>query len=101
MKPSCESGACLPLALSIVAGWIAGQPDAVGRTLQVLPLMMAFGLFSNLAYAVTGALLRQWLAGPWQAGLPTHRRLRVFNRTMALTLVATAAWMLVSGWKQA
>jgi threonine/homoserine/homoserine lactone efflux protein len=74
------------LALSIVAGWIAGQPDATERTLSVLPLMLAFGFFSNLAYAAVGSLLRHWLA--------QGQRLLVFNRTMATALVLTALWML-------
>jgi threonine/homoserine/homoserine lactone efflux protein len=81
------------LALAVVAGWIAGRPDATLRTLQVLPLMVAFGFFSNLLYAVAGALLRDWLAGPVEQGIPTGRRLRVFNRCMAALLVLTALWM--------
>jgi threonine/homoserine/homoserine lactone efflux protein len=76
------------LALSVVAGWIAGKPDAVARTLQVLPLMLAFGFFSNLTYATVGSLLRGWLAH--------GQRLLVFNRCMATALVLTAAWMLRS-----
>jgi threonine/homoserine/homoserine lactone efflux protein len=43
--------------------------------LQVLPLMLAFGFFSNLTYATTGSLLRGWLAH--------GQRLLVFNRCMA------------------
>jgi threonine/homoserine/homoserine lactone efflux protein len=76
------------LALSVVAGWIAGRPDAIERTLQVLPLMLAFGFFSNLTYATTGSLLRGWLAH--------GQRLLVFNRCMAAALVLTAVWMLWS-----
>jgi threonine/homoserine/homoserine lactone efflux protein len=76
------------LALSVVAGWIAGKPDALARTLQVLPLMLAFGFFSNLTYATAGSLLRGWLAH--------GQRLLVFNRCMATALVLTAAWMLRS-----
>ena len=74
------------LALSIVAGWGAGKEDALGRSLVLLPLMMGFGLVSNLTYAVMGSLLRQWLA----QGI----RLLVFNRCMAAALVFTALWML-------
>lgn len=74
------------LALSIVAGWVAGKEDALGRSLVLLPLMMGFGLVSNLTYAVMGSLLRQWLA----QGI----RLLVFNRCMAAALVFTALWML-------
>lgn len=83
------------LALAVVAGWIAGRPDATTRTLQVLPLMVAFGFFSNLTYAWTGALLRQWLKGPVVNGVATGGRLLVFNRIMAGVLVLTAVWM---GW---
>ena len=73
------------LALTIVAGWIAGRGDALQRLAIVLPVMLLFAFFSNLAYAATGALLRQWLA--------QGRRLLWFNRAMALVLVLTAAWM--------
>lgn len=84
------------LALAVVAGWIAGRPDALERTLFVLPLMVAFGGVSNLTYALMGALLRHWLAGPVIDGAPTGLRLRRFNRTMATLLVLTAVWMLYS-----
>jgi threonine/homoserine/homoserine lactone efflux protein len=47
--------------------------------------MMFFAFISNVAYALVGALLRDWLA----AGT----RLLWFNRLMALILVATAMWM--------
>ena len=77
------------LALSIVAGWVAGKEDALGRSLVLLPLMMGFGLVSNLTYAVMGSLLRQWLA----QGI----RLLVFNRCMATALIFTALWMLKTG----
>lgn len=73
------------LALSIVAGWVAGKEDALGRSLVLLPIMMGFGLVSNLTYAVMGSLLRQWLA----QGI----RLLVFNRCMAAALIFTAIWM--------
>ena len=81
------------LALTVVAGWLAGKADAGSRFAVILPLMLAFGFFSNLLYALIGSLLRQWLSGPVVAGLPTGRRLRVFNLGMASVLVATAAWM--------
>ena len=77
------------LALTVVAGWLAGYPDALARFAIILPMMLAFGFFSNLAYALVGALLRGWLSGPQQSG----RRLRWFNRAMAGVLVLTAAWM--------
>ena len=85
------------LALSIVAGWIAGRPDALERFVQVMPLMLAYAFFSNLLYASVGSLLRHWLAGPVVDGVPTGARLLAFNRVMATALVLTAAWMLVSG----
>ena len=73
------------LALTVVAGWLAGRPDALARFAITLPLMLVFGLASNLAYALVGSLLREWLA---QGG-----RLLWFNRGMAAILAATAAWM--------
>jgi threonine/homoserine/homoserine lactone efflux protein len=73
------------LALSIVAGWIAGRSDAVARFAVVLPTMMVFAVVSNFAYASMGALLREWLS--------RGARLLWFNRAMAAVLVATAAWM--------
>jgi threonine/homoserine/homoserine lactone efflux protein len=77
------------LALTVVAGWLAGRADAGSRFAVILPLMLAFGLASNLTYALIGALLRNWLSGPANSGL----RLRWFNRGMAAVLAATAAWM--------
>jgi threonine/homoserine/homoserine lactone efflux protein len=75
------------LALAIVAGWIAGRPDALPRFVTVLPVMLAFAFFSNLVYAVLGSLLRAWLA--------QGARLLWFNRAMAAVLVATAVWMML------
>ena len=77
------------LALTVVAGWLAGHDDAIGRFAIILPLMLAFGLVSNLTYALVGSLLRDWLSGPDNSGT----RLRWFNRSMAVVLVITAAWM--------
>lgn len=74
------------LALSLVAGWVAGKEDAMARSMLLLPIMMAFGLISNLTYAAVGSLLRQWLS----EGI----RLLVFNRCMATALLFTAVWML-------
>ena len=73
------------LALTVVAGWMAGQADAVSRFALLLPVMLFFGFTSNLLYAAMGSLLREWL----QQG----HRLTWFNRFMALVLVITAAWM--------
>jgi threonine/homoserine/homoserine lactone efflux protein len=77
------------LALTVVAGWMAGHTDASARFAIILPVMLAFGFFSNLTYALIGSLLREWLSGPNQSG----QRLRWFNRGMAGVLVITAAWM--------
>ena len=85
------------LALSIVAGWIAGRPDAWARFGEVLPLMLVFAFSSNLLYATVGSLLREWLAGPERHGVATGERLAVFNRVMASALVLTAGWMLWNG----
>lgn len=77
------------LALTVVAGWLAGRADLWPRFAVVLPLLLAFALASNLSYALVGTLLRQWLADAQHGG----RRLRWFNRCMAAVLVATALWM--------
>jgi threonine/homoserine/homoserine lactone efflux protein len=77
------------LALSVIAGWLAGHPDHEERLTLVLPVMMAFGFFSNLTYALIGSLLRDWLSGPDGSML----RLRRFNQVMAFALVLTAIWM--------
>ena len=73
------------LALTVVAGWLAGRPDALLRFTQILPLMLLFGFTSNLAYALVGSLLRNWLA--------QNSRLLWFNRVMSVALLATAVWM--------
>lgn len=77
------------LALTVVAGWLAGRADLWQRFAVVLPVLLAFALASNLCYALVGTLLRQWLADPAHGG----RRLNWFNRCMASVLVATALWM--------
>lgn len=77
------------LALTVVAGWLAGRADIWQRFFIVLPLLLGFALASNLTYALVGSLLRQWLSDPAHDG----RRLRWFNRSMASVLVVTAAWM--------
>jgi threonine/homoserine/homoserine lactone efflux protein len=73
------------LALSIMAGWVAGQADAWTRYLQILPIMLGYALASNFSYALIGSLLRQWLA--------QGQRLQNFNRLMAAALALTAGWM--------
>jgi threonine/homoserine/homoserine lactone efflux protein len=73
------------LALTVAAGWLAGRADLLARFAIILPLMVVFGLASNLTYAALGSLLRAWLAH--------STRLLWFNRAMAAILVATAGWM--------
>ena len=73
------------LALTVVAGWLAGRADMGARFAIILPVMLLFGFFSNLAYATMGSLLRTWLT--------RGQRLIWFNRIMATVLVVTAAWM--------
>ena len=65
--------------------WVAGQADVPQRLAIVVPVMMVFAFASNLLYASAGAVLRNWLAH--------GTRLLWFNRSMALMLVLTAAWM--------
>jgi len=72
-------------ALTISAGWVAGAPDPVARYLAVLPVLLAYGFFSNLTAHTVGSVLRGWLA--------QGHRLLWFNRTLAALLVATAAWV--------
>lgn len=81
------------LALALAAGWVtsAGSQPAANpgeRLAIVCAVMVAFALTSNLTYALAGSLLRGWLA--------QGRRLLVFNRAMAVVLVATAAWLLAA-----
>lgn len=72
-------------ALTVSAGWVTVAADPTQRFFVVLPVLLAYAFFSNLAYAVLGATLRGWLAH--------GQRLAWFNRVMAAVLVATAAWM--------
>ena len=51
----------------------------------MMPLLMIYGLLSNLAYALLGSVLRGWLA--------QGARVLWFNRLLALVLLATALWM--------
>jgi threonine/homoserine/homoserine lactone efflux protein len=73
------------LALTLVAGWIAGHADALQRLAIVTPVMLVYAFTSNFVYALAGALLRNWLA--------EGKRLLWFNRAMAGVLVLTAWWM--------
>ena len=73
------------LALTLVATWIAGQPDALRRFAIVAPVMLVYAFTSNFVYALAGSLLRNWLAH--------GQRLLWFNRALAAVLVLTACWM--------
>lgn len=78
------------LALTLTAGWVVnagGQPapNPYERLTIICVVMVGFAFTSNFTYAVLGSLLRQWLS--------QGHRLLWFNRTLALVLVATAAWM--------
>jgi threonine/homoserine/homoserine lactone efflux protein len=73
-------------ALTISATWITVEGQTALRAAQVLPIAAAYGLASNFTYACVGAALRGWLA--------QGHRLQIFNRTMAIVLLATALWML-------
>ncbi|MDT8993053.1 LysE family translocator [Curvibacter sp. APW13] len=81
------------LALTLVAQWLAGQPNSAARFAAVLPVMLAYAFSSNLAYALLGSGLRHWLSGPLRQGQPSYARLRGFNRSMAALLLFTALWM--------
>ena len=79
------------LALTLSAGWVVnagGQPAAnPGERLALVGgVMMLFAFCSNFTYALAGSVLRGWLAH--------GRRLLWFNRTLAVVLAITAAWML-------
>ncbi len=79
------------LALTLTAGWVVnagGRPAAnPGQRLAIVcGVMLLFAFGSNFTYALTGSMLRRWLA--------QGRRLLWFNRTLALVLVVTAGWML-------
>ena len=84
-------------ALPILATAMSFTPGpnttlSVLRFAIVLPVMLAYAFGSSLSYALMGSLLRDWLAGPLESG----RRLALFNLAMALVLVVTAVWMLLT-----
>jgi threonine/homoserine/homoserine lactone efflux protein len=72
-------------ALTVSAGWVMSATQPGQRVLLVLPVLLAYAFFSNLAYALAGSMLRGWLA--------QGQRLAWFNRAMAAVLVITALWM--------
>ena len=73
------------LALTVVAGWMAGRADPWSRFALILALMLAFAVASNLLYAALGSLLRDWLS--------RGDRLLWFNRCLGPVLMLTAYWM--------
>ncbi len=78
------------LALTLTAGWVvnaagAPAPNPEQRLAIICAVMVFFAFTSNFTYALMGSLLRQWLS--------QGQRLLWFNRSMALILLATAAWM--------
>lgn len=81
-------------ALTLSAGWALPKPGEEGtalpRLLTVLAVMAFYGFASNFSYALLGAALRGWLDGGPHPG----RRRRIFNRSSAALLAATAFWML-------
>lgn len=79
------------LALSITAGWViqAGNTAATnpGERLVIVSIVMMFFAFSsNFIYALTGSLLKRWMA--------QGRRLLWLNRALAAVLTLTGVWML-------
>lgn len=74
------------LTLTFSTGWIIGHTQPGLRFAIVLPVLLGFAFVSNLSYALAGALLRHWLA--------QGQRLRWFNRSLAVALLATAFWII-------
>jgi threonine/homoserine/homoserine lactone efflux protein len=76
-------------AITIFSTWIAAAPSVMERTLVLSPVFMAFAFTSNLSYAFLGAKLRGYLLA--DASL---RRVRMFNRVLAVALALTCVWMM-------
>ncbi|MEN7526330.1 LysE family translocator [Cupriavidus sp. 2SB] len=77
------------LALAVAASYTEGAPSLAQRVLLVSVLFATFGFFSNGAYGVLGASLRQWLMH--------GNRVRWFNGAMGLALALTAVWIAIAG----
>lgn len=75
------NGKAWMLAMAVVGGWIAPSTDPLLRALQVVPVLMVFGLVSNLAYACLGSALGERAA---------------VVRALAVLLAATALWVALS-----
>jgi len=76
------------MALAVAASYMDNAPSLGQRVLLVSTLFATFGFFSNGAYGVLGASLRQWLM--------QGNRVRWFNGVMGLALALTALWMAVA-----
>ena len=74
------------LALYVTAGYAIGE-SAVANTLVAAGVFLVSGLASSYTWAAFGAAIGK--------ALKKGRRLRAFNAAMALTLVASAAWLLL------
>lgn len=73
-------------ALATTTAYVAGDQPLL-RAATVVVVCAVCAMLSLLTWGWLGAALRDWLK--------RGRRLRYFNRTMALSLAATALWM---GW---
>ena len=74
------------LAFYITAGYAIGE-TALANTLLAAGVFLVSGLASSSTWAVFGAAIGMVLKRGW--------RLRAFNAAMALTLLASAAWLLL------
>ncbi len=74
------------LAFYITAGYAIGE-TALANTLVAAGVFLVSGLASSYTWAVFGAAIGMALKQGW--------RLRAFNAAMALTLLASAAWLLL------
>lgn len=77
------------LALAVAASYMADAPSPAQRVALVSILFATFGFFSNGAYGLLGASLRQWLMH--------GNRVRWFNGAMGLALALTAVWIAIAG----
>lgn len=83
------------LTVTITSVWVInaeGQPSSNPEQRLILSciIVMLFAFISNMSYAITGAIFRNWLMG----GVNPGQRLLIFNRILASILAATAIWTL-------
>ncbi|MBU3603493.1 LysE family translocator [Polynucleobacter sp. AP-Kaivos-20-H2] len=79
------------LAITVNGSWVIyteGQTtnNPTERLAMACAVLMFFAFTSNMTYAITGALFKEWLG--------TGRRLMFFNYLLAIMLIATALWTL-------